>query len=41
MGLPLATTAVESGAILIAVTGNAATATSDILLNFFEVNAMN
>jgi len=41
MGLPALATATESGAILIAVTGNAATATSDILLNFFEVNAMN
>ena len=34
-------TATESGAILLAVTGNATTAASDILLSFFEVNAMN
>lgn len=34
-------TATESGAILLAVTGNATTATTDILLAFFEVNAMN
>jgi len=34
-------TATESGAILIAVTGNATTAVTDILLAFFEVNAMN
>ena len=38
---PSAITATESGAILIAVTGNATTATTDILYNFFEVNAMN
>ncbi len=38
---PTFPTAVESGAILVAVTGNAATATSDIVLNFLEVNAMN
>jgi hypothetical protein len=34
-------TATESGAIIIAVTGNAAVATADIALNFVEVNAMN
>jgi hypothetical protein len=34
---PSLITAVESGAILMAVTGNAATATSDIVLNFMEV----
>jgi hypothetical protein len=33
--------ATENGAILIAVTGNAATATSDIVFNFLEINAMN
>jgi hypothetical protein len=33
--------ATENAAILIAVTGNAATATTDILFNFLEVNAMN
>lgn len=38
---PSLITAVESGAILIAVTGNAATATSDIVLNFLEVSGMN
>ena len=32
--LPMFTTATESGAILIAITGNAATATTDIVLNF-------
>lgn len=31
----------ENAAILIAVTGNAATATTDIVLQFYEVNAMN
>ena len=36
-----ALTATESGAILVAITGNAATATTDITLQFFEVNAMN
>lgn len=34
-------TATESGAILIAITGNAATTATDILGVFFEVNAMN
>ena len=38
---PSATTAVESGAILIAVTGNATTVATDILLNFFQVNVNN
>jgi hypothetical protein len=38
---PSLITAVESGPILIAITGNAATATSDIVFNFLEVNAMN
>lgn len=38
---PSLITAVESGAILIAVTGNATTAASDIVFNFLEVNAMN
>ena len=38
---PTALTAVESGAILIAVTGNAATATSDILHNFLLVQGIN
>ena len=36
---PSLTTAVESSAILIAVTGNAASATTDINLNFFGVEA--
>lgn len=38
---PALSTAVESGAILVAVTGNAATAVSDIVFNWLEVNAMN
>ncbi len=38
---PALATATESGAILIAVTGNAATAVSDIALNWLEINAMN
>ncbi len=38
---PSLLTAVESGAILIAVTGNAGTTATDIKLNFFEINAMN
>lgn len=38
---PSLLTATESGAILIAVTGNAGTAATDIKLNFFEINAMN
>ncbi len=36
-----ALTATENATILIAVTGNAATAATDITLQFFEVNAMN
>lgn len=38
---PSLITAVESGAILIAVTGNATTAATDILFNFLQVNATN
>ena len=38
---PSAPVAVESGGILIAVTGNAATATSDIVFQWMEVNWMN
>lgn len=38
---PQLITAVESGPILIAVTGNAATAATDIVFNFLEVNALN
>ena len=38
---PSLITATESGAILVAVTGNATTAASDIVFNFFEANAMN
>ena len=38
---PSLITATESGAILIAITGNATTATSDIVFNWLEVNAMN
>jgi hypothetical protein len=38
---PSLITATESGAILVAVTGNATTATSDITFNWLEVNAMN
>ncbi len=38
---PTLITAVESGAILIAITGNATTAASDIVFNFLEINAMN
>lgn len=38
---PTLTTAVESGAILVAVTGNAATVVTDISQNFLEINAMN
>lgn len=34
-------TMTENATILIAVTGNATTTASDIVLNFFEVNAMN
>lgn len=38
---PSLITAVENAAILVAVTGNATTATTDIVFNFLEVNAMN
>jgi hypothetical protein len=38
---PSLITAVENAAILIAVTGNATTAASDIVFSFLEVNAMN
>jgi hypothetical protein len=38
---PQLCTATESGAILIAITGNAATATTDILLNFLQISAFN
>jgi hypothetical protein len=38
---PTAITATENAPILVAVTGNATTAVSDILLNFVEVNATN
>ena len=31
----------ESGAILVAITGNATTAATDIIFNFLEINAMN
>ena len=39
--VPTAATSTESGTILIAVTGNAATAATDIIYNWFEINAMN
>ncbi len=39
--VPTATTATESGAILCAVTANAATTATDIVYNFFEINALN
>lgn len=38
---PTFPTAAENGAILIAVTGNAATATTDIVLNVSDIKAMN
>jgi hypothetical protein len=38
---PVFPTAPENAAILIAVTGNTNTTVTDIVLNFFEVNAMN
>ena len=38
---PVALTATESGAILIAVTGNATTAVANIVFNWLEINAMN
>lgn len=40
-GGPVACTAPENAPILIAVTGNATTAVSDIVFNFLAVNAMN
>ncbi len=39
--VPSNMTAVESGVILVAVTGNATTTASDILLNLLEINCMN
>lgn len=38
---PQLITAVESGAILVAVTGNATTAASDIVFNFLQINGLN
>ena len=38
---PSLVTATESAAINVAVTGNATTATTDIVFNFLEINAMN
>lgn len=38
---PSTLTATESGAIIIAITGNATTATTDIKFSFLEINAMN
>ena len=38
---PSTITATESGAIFIAITGNATTAASDIVFNWLEINAMN
>ncbi len=38
---PALATASETGGIFIAVTGNASTSTSDIMLNWFEVNVVN
>jgi len=38
---PVALTSTESASVIIAVTGNAVTATTDITQNFFEVNALN
>jgi hypothetical protein len=40
-GLPQLMTATENAPILVAVTGNATTAATDIALNFVEINAMN
>jgi hypothetical protein len=37
---PSLTTATESGAIIVAVTGNATTTATDIVFNFMQVNAM-
>ena len=39
--VPQLLTMTESGALIFAITGNVATATSDIVLNFFEAFAMN
>jgi hypothetical protein len=41
IGLPVYPVATENAPILIAITGNAATTATDILLNFFEVSAAN
>jgi len=41
LGIPVLPTAPENAAIIIAVTGNATTAVADIVLFFFEINAMN
>lgn len=38
---PAAIAAVESGPILVAVTGNCTTAATDVVFNFLEINAMN
>ena len=38
---PALVTATENGAILIAITANCATATSDVVFNWLEINAMN
>jgi len=38
---PIAATATESGAIFMAVTGNAATTNTDIVWNFFQIQAFN
>ena len=38
---PSLITATESGAILVAITGNATTATTDIVFNWLEISAMN
>lgn len=39
--VPSALTSTESGPIIVAITGNAVTVVTDIIYNFFEVNAMN
>ena len=41
LSTPTALTLPENGIILVAVTGNAATTATDIIYNFFEINAMN
>jgi hypothetical protein len=41
LGTPQAITAVESGAILVAVTGNATTAVTDISFNYLTINGLN